>query len=143
MKHARKPGGFTLIELIIAIAVIGILLAVAIPSYRDSVLRSQVRTAQNDLLALAANAENILLRQLAYPTASAANTAAVQTAFAGWRPAQGNFTYAYTPTLTSGRTTAYALTATGTGELSTCVLTLTDRNVRTMAGCRVMRGSTW
>jgi len=40
MKRANQ--GFTLIELMIVIAILGILLAIAIPSYRDYTIRSRV-----------------------------------------------------------------------------------------------------
>lgn len=41
----RKPAGFTLIELMIVVAIIGLLAAIAIPSYRSYIARSQASEA--------------------------------------------------------------------------------------------------
>lgn len=49
---AANARGFTLIELMIAIAILGIALGIALPSYRDFVAASRVRTATFDLMAM-------------------------------------------------------------------------------------------
>nr|WP_328798068.1 pilin [Marinobacter nauticus] len=57
MNHAQK--GFTLIELMIVVAIIGILAAVAIPQYQDYTARTQVSRLVGEVNALKSNAESI------------------------------------------------------------------------------------
>jgi type IV pilus assembly protein PilE len=59
----------TLIELVVVVMIVGILAAVAIPSYRSYVIRSQRADAKDALLALATQQEKHYLQCNAYATA--------------------------------------------------------------------------
>lgn len=47
LKTSGKTGGFTLIELMIAIAIVGILLSLAVPAYQDYTVRAKIADALN------------------------------------------------------------------------------------------------
>ena len=65
MKRTNKAG-FTLIELMIVVAIISILASVALPSYRNSIVRASRSAAQTQLLDLASFQEKIFLNSNAY-----------------------------------------------------------------------------
>ncbi len=65
MKFHRNAG-FSLIELMLAVVVVGILAAVAIPSYNNYIVRGSRIAAQTELLTLATLEEKIYLNANAY-----------------------------------------------------------------------------
>ncbi len=73
--------GFTLIELMIALAIIAILTAIAYPSYQDSVQRARRADAQGDLIQYAAFAERIFTETNSYATATEAASGITDTNF--------------------------------------------------------------
>ncbi|RBP70378.1 type IV pilin protein [Marinobacter nauticus] len=59
----KRINGFTLIELMIVVAIVGIIAAIAYPSYRDSVMRAQRSDAMATLARLSAAQERYYTRQ--------------------------------------------------------------------------------
>jgi type IV pilus assembly protein PilE len=70
MVHAKR-NGFTLIELMVVVAIIGILAAVAIPSYTSYLIRSSRTAAEAEMLQLAGLQEKIYLNSNKYAFGSA------------------------------------------------------------------------
>lgn len=62
----RSQKGFTLIELMVVIAIIAGLVAIAVPSYQDYVVRSNRTDLQSHLLRLASDLERYKSQQLSY-----------------------------------------------------------------------------
>lgn len=135
-RDSAKRRGFTLIELIITVAIVAILATIAVPSYIDSINRSRARTASGDLLALAAAVESAFQRTLSYPGSNILGTSNLtsSTRYPQWNPAQGDFfNYNYKSTGTA----TYTLEAVGTNAMAGCTLTLSSANIRTAtAPCR-------
>lgn len=103
----RLTRGFTLIELMIAVAVLAILAAVAYPSYRDQITKSHRADAKSALLALAQRLERFYTERSTY--AGAALGAA------GIYPNKSDQGY-YNLSITAQNADGFTIKATPTGQ---------------------------
>lgn len=139
---AHAQPGFTLIELMVTVAIIAILAAIALPAYGKYIKKARASNAGSDLATLSLMMEQAYQKTLAYPAATANNTTTTQTYIRtntglNWTPAEANnFEYKITSPAATGDTagTTYKLTATGKNQNNGCELTLTNTNVRTISG---------
>ena len=65
-RHDPYSHGFTLIELMIVLAVVGLLTAISYPVYRQHIIRGNREAAKTELVEIAAQQEKIYLNSDAY-----------------------------------------------------------------------------
>jgi len=125
----KQNKGFTLIELMIVIAIIGILAAVGYPAYTSSVKKGNRADAIDSLLSLAGRMEEYYINNDSYAgaTINAAGTGTV-----GSNKTSDDL---YTLSITSATAFAYSLTATPkTADAECSTLTLNSLGQKSATG---------
>lgn len=120
----KKSQGFTLIELLIVVAIIGILMAIAIPNYTDYITRSRITRATAAMSDMRVRMEQFFQDNRVYPTACTATPSATEIALPS---AADNPDFVFTCSLS---TTAFVITATGQGKMDGFVYTINQSNVK-------------
>jgi type IV pilus assembly protein PilA len=121
MKLRKKDEGFTLIELMIVVAIIGILAAIAIPNF----LRYQAKTKQSEAKT---NLGSIFTSQVTY--FGEEDTYAGTVGNLGWAP-EGTTRYAYS--VTTGSVTQFTGEARGQIDTDTQLDVWTIDSTRTLS----------
>ena len=120
----RQPQGFTLIELMVVVVIIGILAAIAVPSYTEYITRAKITEATSTLSDMRVRMEQYFQDNRTYVGACVAGTLAP-------KPADTN-NFAYTCTNLSA--TGYRLLATGQNSMDGFIYDLYQDNSKTTVG---------
>lgn len=130
-KDIESADGFTLVELMIVVAIVAILAAIALPSYQDSVRKAARRAAQAFILDIANREQQFFLDNRSFTNefgstglnlASPAETA-------------GRYTFSIDTTLPAGPPPCFTITATAQGQQATDGdLTLDCKGAKTLKG---------
>lgn len=129
-RASNKQQGFTLIEIMIVVAIIGVLAAIAYPNYQRYVIKTKRVDMMSEMQNIASQIESRKLAQGSYSNISAQ----VKTDFSKPYPAQGQALYDLT--ITDPLVTKWTITATpksGTQMSSDGTLTLNYQNVKCRA----------
>jgi type IV pilus assembly protein PilE len=116
--YETNTHGFTLIELMITVAIVGILASIAYPSYQDSVMKSRRVDATGALLGFANAMERHFTENNSYLGAGTTNgNTGVPTIFSDTSPVDGGTAY-YNLTINAASATGFTLRATPIGAQS-------------------------
>lgn len=128
--------GFTLIELMITVAVVAILAAVALPSYRNYVIRGHLAALTNDLQATRAKMEQFYQDNRTYATSTSAVAPCTATANTYTSPTP------YALVCSNISSTSFTATATGSGVIAGFSYTIDQSDSKTSTLSTAWGGTT-
>ncbi|WP_062472129.1 type IV pilin protein [Variovorax boronicumulans] len=124
--QARTSGGFTLIEVMITVVIVAILASIALPSYRQYIVRSKRSAAQAQMMDIANRQQQFLIANRSYADKTALTTSGYSL------PAEVSSNYSYDVTLQDSGPPTFTITFTAIGsQAGDGNLGLTSEGVKT------------
>jgi len=128
-QRPRTARGFTLIDLMISVLIVGILAGIALPSYRQYIVRSNRSAAQSAMLDLANRQQQFLMSDRAYADTDVLRTSGYDL------PPEVRPNYTWSVTVGTGAVPSFLITLTAVnGQAADGPLTLDNNGARTPAG---------
>ena len=127
LSRRSASAGFTLIEVMITVAIVAILAMVALPSYRDYILRGHLVDASNGLATIRAQMERHFQDNRSYATVGTFTTPCAAAA------ATRTFNLFVVSCSGTPTATAFTLQAVGSGNVNGFTFTITEADVRATA----------
>jgi type IV pilus assembly protein PilE len=124
----KKMSGFTLIEIMVTVAIVAILASIALPAYSDYVIRAALADAFSSLSSASSSAEQYWSNNRTYTGLDGA---------ASWPVATSKFSYA----LSNQAASTYTITATGAGNVAGFVYTINQDGTRATTSVKSGWGS--
>lgn len=123
-----KQRGFTLIELMVAVMIVGILAAIVYPSYTQYVVKANRVAAQAQMMDIANRQQQFLLANRSY-------VSKIELESSGYSlPADVSARYSYAISLGTGAVPSYTITFTPSGaQTDDGILTINNEGVKTPA----------
>lgn len=131
-----KQKGFTLVELMIVVAIIGVLAAIAYPSYQNHVRSTKRADMMTELTRLAGSIESAKLAKGSYTKLQASN-------YQGSFPTSGTALYDVTATINAQGWTLTATPKSGTIMAQDGTLTYSSKGIKCRGSTKCGAGSEW
>ena len=126
MQNRKTSNGFTLVEILIVVAIIGILAAVAVPAYFNHILRTRQAEAYHNLLDLKAAQEMFYSMENIYAGPYSSAQFIAGDSFTDLLSFSNSDTKYYKYLISSASGTAFEARAVGQGKLSGDVFRIKD-----------------
>lgn len=140
-KHSKRASaqGFTLIEMMITVVIMGILVSVALPSYNAQVVRTRRASASGCLMELAQYMERVYTSNLRYDTNNGSSTELPATPCRSELTGSYTFGFSGTPQVRSFDLVATPVDGQATRDTGCGTLGINQASIKSVSGAKPVK----